>query len=126
MTSVPVYHPQPNTPLSSSLGSDFDSLSPEDVYKNNALAFETAETSLSVPALLDPQDMVDYEVPDRLSILTYVSQFYQAFVGQQGTWTGVEVAGKGWVGWDGMGWDRSGLGFVERGWEEMGMRYGML
>ncbi|XP_037074473.1 MICAL-like protein 1 [Pollicipes pollicipes] len=63
---------------------DFDSLRPDDVYKNNALAFETAETSLSVPALLDPQDMVDYEVPDRLSILTYVSQFYQAFVGQQG------------------------------------------
>jgi len=63
---------------------DFDSLVPNDVYKNCALAFETAETSLSVPALLDPQDMVDYEVPDRLSILTYVSQFYQAFVGQTG------------------------------------------
>ena len=103
----PYTTPKPNTPLSSSLGSDFDSLSPEDVYKNNALAFETAETSLSVPALLDPQDMVDYEVPDRLSILTYVSQFYQAFVGQQGTWTGMDG------GWEGVGWGMVG------GWNGM-------
>ena len=54
-----------------------------------------------MPALLDPQDMVDYEVPDRLSILTYVSQFYQAFVGQQGRW-GIERAREreraGWLG----------------------------
>ena len=32
-------------------------------------------------SILDPQDMVENELLDRLSILTYLSQFYQAFHG---------------------------------------------
>ena len=60
---------------------NYSDLDPDDVYGNNELAFNVGETHLGIPALLDPQDMVSLELLDRLSILTYLSQYFQAFGG---------------------------------------------
>ena len=51
---------------------DFAKLEPRDWVGNCSLAFRVAEQELGIPALLDVEDVV--RRPDRLSILTYLSQ----------------------------------------------------
>jgi hypothetical protein len=55
---------------------DYSSLSSSNILHNNELAFTLAEEKLGLPSLLDPQDMLDTDIPDKFSIITYVSQFY--------------------------------------------------
>lgn len=64
---------------------DFTALKKEDIYYNNEQAFSIAEKHLGIPSLLDPADMLKYEVPDRFSILTYLSQYYRVFSNQEPT-----------------------------------------
>ena len=48
-------------------------------FRNCTTVFRIAEESLGIPSLLDPVDMAECDSPDRLSILTYLSEFYHTF-----------------------------------------------
>lgn len=56
-----------------------DKLDPEDIMGNNDLAYKVAEEKLQIPSLLDSEDMLATDEPDKFSIVTYLAQFYHLF-----------------------------------------------
>lgn len=62
---------------------DYGSLSAENIYENNELAYSIAEKEFGIMSLLDPKDMVEMACPDRRSVAIYVSQLYDHFKDEQ-------------------------------------------
>ncbi|XP_055082339.1 titin homolog isoform X3 [Periophthalmus magnuspinnatus] len=61
---------------------DFNQLDPHDIKGNNKKAFDGFE-SLGISRLLEPLDMVLLSVPDRLIVMTYLSQIRSHFTHQE-------------------------------------------
>ncbi|XP_056140176.1 EH domain-binding protein 1-like protein 1 isoform X4 [Lampris incognitus] len=61
---------------------DFDQLDPHDIGFNNKKAFDGFE-ALGISRLLEPSDMVLLSVPDRLIVMTYLSQIRSHFTNQE-------------------------------------------
>ncbi|TRY99266.1 hypothetical protein DNTS_022824 [Danionella cerebrum] len=61
---------------------EFSSLEPHNIKQNNKTAFD-GFASLGISRLLEPSDMVLLSVPDRLIVMTYLSQIRTHFTGQE-------------------------------------------
>ncbi|XP_070700082.1 EH domain-binding protein 1-like protein 1 isoform X6 [Pempheris klunzingeri] len=61
---------------------DFDQLASQDIKLNNKKAFDGFE-ALGISRLLEPSDMVLLSVPDRLIVMTYLSQIRSHFTNQE-------------------------------------------
>ena len=64
------------------------------------MAFNLAEEKLGISSLLDVEDVVRPRIPDRFSILTYLSQFYHKFA-SSGSDSGISSVGQSPVSSDG-------------------------
>ncbi|XP_070612594.1 F-actin-monooxygenase MICAL3 isoform X3 [Erythrolamprus reginae] len=58
---------------------DFDSLDEYNIEKNNQLAFDVAEKELGIPPIMTGRDMASVSEPDKLSMVMYLTQFYEMF-----------------------------------------------
>ncbi|XP_044077813.1 EH domain-binding protein 1 isoform X8 [Siniperca chuatsi] len=61
---------------------DFDQLDSHDIKLNNKKAFDGFE-ALGISRLLEPSDMVLLSIPDRLIVMTYLSQIRSHFTNQE-------------------------------------------
>ncbi|KAM9497488.1 EH domain-binding protein 1-like protein 1 isoform 20-T20 [Salvelinus alpinus] len=61
---------------------DFEALETNDIKLNNKKAFDGFAT-LGISRLMEPSDMVLLSVPDRLIVMTYLSQIRTHFTGQE-------------------------------------------
>ncbi|XP_068004064.1 F-actin-monooxygenase MICAL2 isoform X2 [Melanerpes formicivorus] len=60
---------------------DFDALNEEDVVKNNQLAFDIAEREFGIPPVTTGKEVGSAREPDKLSMVMYLSKFYELFRG---------------------------------------------
>ncbi|XP_023647088.2 protein-methionine sulfoxide oxidase mical3a-like isoform X15 [Paramormyrops kingsleyae] len=58
---------------------DFDSLEERDLEKNNQLAFDVAEQEFGISPIMTGKEMASVGEPDKLSMVMYLSQFYEMF-----------------------------------------------
>ncbi|XDV29057.1 hypothetical protein PO909_032236 [Leuciscus waleckii] len=58
---------------------DFDSLDEKDVEKNNQMAFDVAEKEFGISPIMTGKEMSSVVEPDKLSMVMYLSQFYEMF-----------------------------------------------
>ncbi|XP_034982850.2 F-actin-monooxygenase MICAL3 isoform X14 [Zootoca vivipara] len=58
---------------------DFDSLDEHNVEKNNQLAFDVAEKEFGISPIMTGKDMASVGEPDKLSMVMYLTQFYEMF-----------------------------------------------
>nr|KAG5694857.1 hypothetical protein BaRGS_028785 [Batillaria attramentaria] len=56
-----------------------NSLMESEVVKNNQQAFETAQRELGIAPVMTAEDMASCAVPDKLTMVAYLSQFYELF-----------------------------------------------
>ncbi|XP_053801551.1 F-actin-monooxygenase MICAL2 isoform X1 [Vidua chalybeata] len=60
---------------------DFDALNEEDVVRNNQLAFDVAEREFGIPPVTTGKELGSAGEPDKLSMVLYLSKFYELFRG---------------------------------------------
>lgn len=60
---------------------DFDSLNEENVVENNQLVFDIAEREFGIPPVTTGKEMASAGEPDKLSMVMYLSKFYELFRG---------------------------------------------
>ncbi|XP_060694988.1 F-actin-monooxygenase mical2 isoform X2 [Hemiscyllium ocellatum] len=61
---------------------DFDALNEEDAAKNNQLAFDVAEREFGISPVTTGKEMASVGEPDKLSMVMYLSKFYEYFRGK--------------------------------------------
>ncbi|KAM6236885.1 F-actin-monooxygenase MICAL1 isoform 1-T1 [Porphyrio hochstetteri] len=58
---------------------DFDSVDTQDPIQTHQMVLDTAEQELGIQPVLSSSEMATMAEPDRLGLITYLSQFYEAF-----------------------------------------------
>ncbi|XP_032457373.1 F-actin-monooxygenase Mical isoform X4 [Nasonia vitripennis] len=61
---------------------DYHALKKDDPVTNNQVAFDILEKELGIPAIMTGEEMVQCEVPDKLTMFSYLTQIYEAFRGE--------------------------------------------